>query len=87
MNVHYSSGVFNRLFYLISTSKDWDARKAFEMMIKANMDYWIPTTTFDQASCGVINAAKDLGYSIKDVQAALSKVRVSYDRCKLITLA
>jgi pseudolysin len=81
LNVHHSSGVFNRLFYLMATTKGWDIRKAFEVMVKANMDYWIPTTTYDEAGCGVINAALDLRYPIDDVEAALSKVVVNYDDC------
>ncbi|MBA3537860.1 MAG: peptidase M4 family protein [Tatlockia sp.] len=81
LKVHYSSGVFNRLFFLMATTRGWNVRKAFQVMVKANMDYWIPTTTYDEAGCGVINAALDLGYSIIDVQTALSKVAVNYDVC------
>ncbi|MBA2709964.1 MAG: peptidase M4 family protein [Tatlockia sp.] len=81
LDVHHSSGVFNRLFYLMATTKGWGVRKVFAVMVKANMDYWIPTTNFEDAGCGVINAAQDLKFPIKDVQAALSKVAVNFNSC------
>lgn len=81
LDVHYSSGVYNRLFYLMSTAPGWDPRKAFEVMVKANMDYWIPNTTFDEAGCGVLNAAHDLGFSVEDVKKSLAAVAVNYDSC------
>lgn len=83
LDVHYSSGVFNRLFYLIATSKDWGVRKAFDVMVKANMDYWTPTSSFEEAGCGVISAAKDLNYSIADVKKALQLVKVNFESCSL----
>jgi pseudolysin len=81
MDVHYSSGVYNKLFYLIATTPNWDTQKAFKLMLKANMDYWIPTATFSDAACGIIYAAKDLKYSIDDVQHALEEVIIDYDNC------
>ncbi|CAM4428361.1 MAG: Zinc metalloproteinase [Legionella sp.] len=81
LDVHYSSGVYNRLFYLLSTTQGWNARLAFDVMVKANMDYWIPYSTFDEGACGVINAASDLGYSVDDVKVALKTVAINYSRC------
>lgn len=78
LDVHYSSGVFNRLFYLLSTTTGWDARKAFDVMVKANMDYWIPNSSFIEAGCGVISATRDLGYSINDMKQALTSVGINY---------
>lgn len=83
LDVHYSSGVFNRLFYVLANTPGWDVRKAFDVMVKANMDYWIPTTTFDEAGCGVMNAAHDLGYSVGDVKQALRQVSVN-DTCAFL---
>lgn len=81
MDVHYSSGVYNKLFYLIATTPNWNTHKAFKLMLKANMDYWTPTTTFTEAACGIIYAAKDLRYSINDVKNALEEVIIDYDNC------
>lgn len=82
MNVHHSSGVYNRFFYLLSTSSGWDTRKAFEVMLTANMDYWLPTSTFDEAACGVLEAAKNLDYSLDDIKQAMDQVGIHYGECE-----
>lgn len=81
MDVHYASGVYNKLFYLIATTPNWNTEKAFKVMLKANMDYWIPTATFNTAACGVISAAEDLKYSTEDIKNALDEVIIDYDNC------
>jgi pseudolysin len=82
LDVHYSSGVYNRLYYLIASSEGWNPRKAFDVMVKANMDYWTPYTDFEDGACGVISATKDLNYSVADVKKALKKVAISVKSCK-----
>lgn len=86
LDVHYSSGVFNRFFYLLATMSGWNTRKAFDVMVKANMDYWIPTSDFDEAGCGVINAAHDLDYSVNDVKKSLKKVAINYAKCGILNM-
>jgi pseudolysin len=81
MDVHYSSGVYNRLFYLLASSPQWNTNKAFDVMIKANMDYWTPKSTFDEGACGVIYAAEDLDLSVRDVKKVLDEVMINYDLC------
>lgn len=81
LDVHYSSGVFNRLFYLLATKSGWDTRKAFDVMVKANMDYWTPYSSFDEGGCGVLWAARDLGYNQDDVIEVLDKVTIKAERC------
>ncbi|KTD65910.1 zinc metalloprotease ProA [Legionella spiritensis] len=81
LDVHYSSGVFNHLYYLIANQPGWDARKAFDVMVKANMDYWTPYSTFREGGCGVLNAALDLGYSAEDVKKSLDEVAIDYEGC------
>lgn len=80
-DVHYSSGLFNRVFYLIGTSPNWDARKTFNVMIQANMHYWTPDTTFADAACGVIKATQDYKYSEEAVVNAFKVVGVSTSHC------
>ncbi|CEK10438.1 M4 family metallopeptidase [Legionella hackeliae] len=77
MDVHYSSGVFNKAFYLLSTTPGWTVEKAFRIMFDANMHYWIPASTFDYAACGVIQAAYNRGYPHQDVINAFSRVGVT----------
>jgi vibriolysin len=77
IDVHHSSGVYNRAFYLLANTSGWQTRKAFEVFVLANRLYWGPNTSFDQGACGVTRAATDLGYSLSDVAAAFSAVGVN----------
>jgi vibriolysin len=77
MDVHHSSGVYNRAFYLLATSNGWNTRKAFEVFVLANRLYWGPNTDYDQGACGVTKAATDLGYSLADINRAFQTVGVN----------
>ncbi|RUR20042.1 peptidase M4 family protein [Legionella sp. km535] len=81
LDVHYSSGVFNHLFYILANQPEWNIRKAFDVMVKANMDYWTPYSTFDEGGCGMLSAAKDLGYNLDDIKKSLSEVTINYQSC------
>lgn len=81
MDVHYSSGVFNRLFYLLANKPGWNVQQAFNVMVKANMDYWTPYSTFEQGGCGVISSALDLGLSVDAVKEVLDDVVIDYQNC------
>ncbi|WP_462159731.1 M4 family metallopeptidase [Pseudoalteromonas sp. GB56] len=77
MDVHYSSGVYNKAFYLLAKKQGWDTHKAFDVFMLANQMYWNPTSNYNNAACGVESAASDYGYSVSDVTAAFSSVGVS----------
>lgn len=79
MDVHHSSGVYNYLFYLLANHVGWDTKKAFQVMVKANMDYWTPTTNFAEGACGILAATRDLGLPEQDVEDALDEVFIDYD--------
>lgn len=81
LDVHYSSGVYNRLFYLLANQSGWDVRQAFQVMVKANMDYWTPYSNFSQGACGVLSATKDLGLSVEAVEQSLDGVAIDYRDC------
>jgi hypothetical protein len=74
MDVHYSSGVFNKAFYILANTSGWDVRKAFEIFVRANQNYWTPNTDFEEGCLGVRDAASDAGYSTADVEAAFAQV-------------
>ncbi|WKE63924.1 M4 family metallopeptidase [Gallaecimonas kandeliae] len=76
LDVHYSSGVYNRAFYLVATSSGWDTRKAFEVFATANELYWNANSDYNDAACGVVKATTDLGYNVTDVQNAFTTVGV-----------
>jgi len=81
LNVHYTSGVFNKVYYLIGSAKEWDARKAFDVMVKANMDYWTANSTFADAACGVVKATKDYKYDVDVVVDAFKGVGIDTSKC------
>jgi len=81
LDVHFSSGVYNHVFYLIGTSTNWNTRKAFDVMVQANKYYWTSNSTFATGACGVIQAAKDYGYDVQAVKDAFTKVAVNTDTC------
>ena len=83
MDVHYTSGVFNRLFYLLAHQPGWNVQKAFTAMVKANRDYWGWYSGYSDAGCGVMHAAKDLDYDVQGVKNALQEVKVSYKGCRI----
>jgi vibriolysin len=76
LNVHYSSGVFNRAFYNLATKATWNTEKAFRAFVLANQIYWNQNSGFVDAACGVKKAAQDLSYSIQDVIDAFNVVGV-----------
>ncbi|HEY8586628.1 MAG TPA: pre-peptidase C-terminal domain-containing protein [Rhodanobacter sp.] len=77
MDVHYSSGVYNKAFCLLAKTSGWDVKKAFQAFALANKAYWTATTTFNSGACGVESAATDLGYNANDVVAAFTGVGVT----------
>ncbi|MBR7801564.1 M4 family metallopeptidase [Undibacterium fentianense] len=77
LDVHYSSGVYNKAFYLLATKTGWNVQKAFQVMADANRLYWTANSTFNQGACGVEKAAVNRGYVKADVTAAFSAVGVT----------
>ncbi|EAR10568.1 PKD domain-containing protein [Reinekea blandensis] len=53
---HYASGLFNKVFYTLATSKmtarptPWNTRYAFELFAKANQACWIESSLFEEAA-------------------------------------
>ncbi|WP_428268064.1 M4 family metallopeptidase [Haliangium sp.] len=76
IDVHHSSGVYNKAFYLLATTPGWDTQSAFQVFTRANQLYWTPSSTFESGYTGVRDAAEDLGLSTDDVDAAFAAVGV-----------
>lgn len=81
-NVHFGSGIFNRLFYELAHYKNWDTKKAFDVMVQANRYYWTASASFIQAACGILKAIKDYKYEIEAANNAFDKVGLSIDTTK-----
>jgi vibriolysin len=77
LDVHYSSGIFNKAYCLIAQSSGWTTKMAFDIFTRANMVYWTPSTTFQQGAEGAMNAAVDLGYPCQDVVNAFAQVGIT----------
>ncbi|OZB58070.1 MAG: peptidase [Lysobacterales bacterium 14-68-21] len=77
LDVHYSSGVYNKAFCLLAKTSGWDVKKAFQVFALANKSYWTATSTFNSGACGVESAATDLGYNANDVATAFTGVGVT----------
>lgn len=85
MDVHYSSGVFNKAFCLLANSGGWSVQEAFQVFAKANQDYWTSGATFRSAAIGVVDAAADLNLDTTDVESAFAAVDVNVgDVCSQI---
>jgi pseudolysin/vibriolysin len=76
LDVHHSSGVYNKAFCLLAQTNGWNARKAFQVFQVANRDYWTPSTNFQNGAEGVRDAAKDLGFNVADVMKAFARVDI-----------
>ncbi|GAA4790639.1 M4 family metallopeptidase [Lysobacter hankyongensis] len=74
MDVHYSSGLYNKAFHTLATKPGWNTQKAFKVFARANDLYWTPSTDFYSGVCGVQTAASNLGYTVADVTAAFTTV-------------
>ncbi len=74
MDVHHSSGLYNKVFYTLATKPGWNTQKAFQVFARANDLYWTPSTDFYTGVCGVQTAATNLGYAVADVTAAFNVV-------------
>jgi vibriolysin len=59
MDVHYSSGVYNKAFFLLATTLGWDVQKAFRLFAEANRNYWYESETFNTAYEGLLLAASN----------------------------
>jgi len=61
LDVHYSSGVYNKAFYLLANNvlpntSGWDVHKAFVLFATANQYYWTASATYDMAYAGLLDA-------------------------------
>lgn len=77
LDVHYSSGVYNKAFCTLAKKSGWNTVSAFKAFARANALYWTPSSTFNSGACGVETAATDLGLTKADVTAAFSAVGVA----------
>merc|ERR1712048_1483538 len=83
IDVHYSSGIFNFAFYKMVASGKWSVKQAFQAFTVANQIYWTSGSTFNQGACGVLKAARDLGYDQATVGTSFNDVGVNFKGCSI----
>lgn len=83
LDVHYSSGVYNKAFYLLASTYGLGIQKTFQYMGNANYNYWVPFNTFAYGACGVIQSAYDAKADHTQIIKAFKDVDVE---CKLFKL-
>ena len=80
IDVHYSSGIANKAFYLMATGGAFDLEAAAHVWYRALTLYMTPSTTFAQARTATVDAASDLhgaaSAQVAAVEAAWSAVGV-----------
>jgi len=79
MDVHYSSGVFNRAFYILATTPGWTTESAFIIFAETNRYLWTENESFDSAFYGLMTMAEMLEYSNEqkdDIAYAFAQVGV-----------
>jgi len=81
MDVHHSSGVFNKVFCTLSNKPDWDPRKSFHVFLVANRVYWDRNTNFEDGANDAIQASVDLGYGSDDICEAFAQVGIVGSGC------
>jgi vibriolysin len=82
IDVHLSSGIYNKAFYHLATSEQWNIKKAFRAFATANQLYWRPNASFQQGANGVCEAAKDLNYPAGAVSQAFAEVGIEMQNCQ-----
>jgi len=60
LDVHYSSGVYNKAFHTLATTCGWGTQSAFRVFAHANEMYWTPSTSFRSGAFAVVDAVADL---------------------------
>jgi vibriolysin len=80
LDVHFSSGIFNKAYYLLSTTEGWNTMTAFDVMYYANTSYWQPNSTFAEGVLGIMQATAALNLNVDDVVNAFSQVGIQCDK-------
>jgi vibriolysin len=77
MEVHLSSGIFNRVSCLLMKEPTIGLKVAFQIYTHANRFYWCPNSNFSEAACGILKAAYDLGHDTEIIRDALQGVGIT----------
>lgn len=76
-DVHYTSGIYNKAFCLLSKSPGWDVKKGFQAFARANDLYWTANEKMGTGSQKVLKAACELKFDGREVKKAFDVVGLS----------
>jgi pseudolysin/vibriolysin len=83
LDVHYSSGIYNKAFCQLAQSSGWNTRWAFEAFARANQRCWTSSSTFSSgAQCVVdqvekINTARGMSLDVNAAVDAFAAVGIT----------
>lgn len=80
MDVHYSSGVYNKVFYLMATASGWNTKKAFDVFVRCNRFKWTSSTNYSTGAVATLDATKELGYDTTAVIKAFQEVGINLSK-------
>jgi len=80
MDVHYTSGIYNKVFYLMATASGWDTKKAFDVFVRCNQYKWTNSTNYASGATATLDAAKELGYDTTAVIKAFQEVGINLSK-------
>ncbi|MBA3662293.1 MAG: M4 family metallopeptidase [Gammaproteobacteria bacterium] len=83
LNSHYAAGIFTRAFYSLAVASEWNTKKAFDVMVRANHYYWTDKMSFQEGACAVLKAGQDLKYPLSPIRDAFASVGINTDICSL----
>lgn len=93
LDVHYSSGVFNKVFAILSEKLKYKAWDAYDIFYVANTQKWISTTGFKDAAETALEAAEELkaglhwthhNYGHIDIDVVKEAFKVSGSRSRTV---
>lgn len=79
MAPHYSCGIYNKAFYVLSTTTRWNIKRGFRVFATANKNFWTSTVGFVDGAAGVLDATKTWNYPVEDVRDAFDVVGINLD--------
>ncbi|XP_045165310.2 elastase-like isoform X2 [Mercenaria mercenaria] len=73
---HFSSGVYRRIWWVLTKDAGMSIRDAATVFLHANRMYWHSTASFYDCSCGTLKAALDLGHDTAPFRMAFKDVGI-----------
>jgi pseudolysin/vibriolysin len=87
LDPHTASGIFNRVFFLMSTTGNGNFGESAMMMafrgfVEANQNYWFPDASYTDAAWGLVQAMED-NYGREGANIAINALREVGIYCKM----